>query len=269
MIKKPFIACLATLGLLVLVEFFLYSCTDRNAQASKEFSKAEQEDIYYNNLSFANEPLPVADGHVIPRVKRVLKSYHYRTLRSYKLHHKASKWFPVMEPILTKYGIPEDFKYIPLVESGLQSGTSAKGASGLWQFMPHTARAYGLKVNGRVDERHQIEKSTIAACKYLRSLYREFNSWTLVATAYNIGENKLKRVIRRQDQDNYFRMRFNPETAVYVYKLVAMKEIIERPASYGYHRAQSPLMAINTNDQRYLLEYLGSGLSANMRFKMN
>ncbi|MFM6953793.1 MAG: lytic transglycosylase domain-containing protein, partial [Sphingobacteriaceae bacterium] len=180
----------------------------------------------------------------------------YRRLRSHRLHYQAKHMFPVMAPILAAYGIPQDFKYIPLVESGFKSGTSHKGASGAWQFMPHTARSYGLKVNSVVDERQQLAKSTVAACKYLRSLYKEFNSWTLVAAAYNIGENKLKRIIRQQDHANYFRLKLNHETAGYVYKLVAMKEIIENPTRYGYHRVEMPQQGttIFTQEARYYPE---------------
>jgi soluble lytic murein transglycosylase-like protein len=164
--------------------------------------------------------------------------------------------FPIMEPILVAYGIPKDFKYIPLVESGFKSGTSHKGASGAWQFMPQTARSFGLKVNSTIDERQQLAKSTVAACKYLRLLYKEFNSWTLVAAAYNIGENKLKRIIRKQDHANYFRLKLNPETASYVYKLVAMKEIIENPTRYGYRRVEMSQQSstLFTQEARYYPE---------------
>ncbi len=142
--------------------------------------------------------------------------------------------FPIIEPILKAYGIPEDFKYVPLVESGLCEGTSPKGARGVWQFMPGTARTYGLKVGKGKDDRLNLRKSTIAACKYIKELYGEFNSWTLAAAAYNNGSIKLERAMNKQNEDNYFRMTLNRETGSYVYKLVAMKEIINKPAKYGY-----------------------------------
>jgi hypothetical protein len=130
-----------------------------------------------------------------------------------------------------------------LVESGLKGGTSPKGASGYWQFMPQTARDFGLRVNSNIDERQKISKSTVAAAKYLRSLYREFGNWTLVAAAYNIGEGRLKRQMNRQNQDNYYKMKLNRETASYVYKLISMKEIIENPRLYGYKGKASRLLA--------------------------
>ena len=165
---------------------------------------------------------------------------NYRHVQSNILQEKAEKLFPIIEPILKIYGIPDDFKYIPLVESGLNPGISRRGAGGLWQFMPGTARTYGLKVGHGKDERMNIRKSTAAACIYLKELYSEFNSWTLAAAAYNIGEIKMARAIRKQSEDNYFRMHFNPETGTYVYKLIAMKEIIEKPAEYGYKHYYHP-----------------------------
>jgi membrane-bound lytic murein transglycosylase D len=191
-------------------------------------------DLTANDFSFANEALPVNDDRVNRKMQHTLMQHNYKRVQTNILQQKAEKLFPVIEPILKFYGIPDDFKYIPLVESGLCSGVSSKGAAGLWQFMPGTARTYGLKVRAGVDERLSVRKSTIAACKYIKELYVEFNSWTLAAAAYNNGEIKLQKQIRLQNEDNYFRMHLNRETGVYVYNLIAMKEIINRPAKYGY-----------------------------------
>jgi len=193
-------------------------------------------------LNFAEETLPLGDAKVERKMKKVLAAYSYSKLQTHKLHKKAAEWFPVIEPILAAYGIPEDFKYVPLVESGLQAGTSPKGAAGFWQFMPGTARSYGLKVNSKVDERNNLRKSTIAAAKYIKELYSIFDSWTLVAAAYNVGDGHMKKQINRQNQDNYFKMKLNRETAGYVYKLISMKEIMEDPVRHGY-RASDELLA--------------------------
>jgi membrane-bound lytic murein transglycosylase D len=184
--------------------------------------------------NFANEALPVNDARVNNKLRHSIKQHNYLTIQSNVLQFKAQKLFPIIEPILKAYGIPEDFKYIPLVESGLCSGTSPKGAAGIWQFMPGTARTYGLKVGHGVDERLNVRKSTIAACKYIKELYGEFNNWTLTAAAYNNGEIKLHKQIVKQNQANYFRMHLNRETGVYVYNLIAMKEVISKPVNYGY-----------------------------------
>jgi DNA-binding protein Fis len=109
--------------------------------------------------------------------------------------------------------------------------------------MPGTARNYGLRVNGAVDERQSIRKSTIAACKYLKELHGIFHSWTLAAAAYNIGETNLQRQMVRQGQRNYYKMKLNGETASYVYKLIAMKEIIENPLKHGFVSRSNQLLA--------------------------
>jgi membrane-bound lytic murein transglycosylase D len=203
--------------------------------------------IAADEYSFADETLPVKDAGVKRRLERSLQKHGYRNVGSNILHVKALKWFPIIEPILKAYGIPDDFKYVPLVESGFGESVSSKGARGLWQFMPGTARTYGLKVHGDIDERTNMRKSTIAACRYIRALYSDFNSWTLAAAAYNNGEIKLEHAINNQSEDNYFLMHLNSETAAYVYNLVAMKQIISQPERYGYKPYLKPaeLFAFN------------------------
>jgi membrane-bound lytic murein transglycosylase D len=196
------------------------------------------------HLAFANETLPLGDSKVEHKMKKVLTAYNYNTTQTNRLQRKAAEWFPVIEPILAAYGIPEDFKYMPLVESGLKSGVSSKGAAGFWQFMPGTARTYGLRVNAGLDERKNLRKSTVAACKYLRELYGIFDSWTLVAAAFNAGDNHMRRQIDKQNQDNYFKMKLNSETGKYVYKLISMKQIVLDPERYGY-AAPKALLAYN------------------------
>jgi len=212
---------------------------DNNTTIKKE---AEEPAFTLAQLEFADENLPSGDARINGKMKKILASYAYQNLQTNRLHRKAAEWFPIIEPILAAYGIPNDFKYMPLVESGLQGGTSPKGASGYWQFMPGTARTYGLKVNGNVDERQNLRKSTIAACKYIKELYSIFDSWTLVAAAYNVGDVHMKRQINKQNQDNYFKMKLNRETGGYVYKLISMKEILENPARNGY-TSQKALIA--------------------------
>jgi len=198
-------------------------------------------------LSFAEETLPLGDTKVERKMKKILAEFTFDNLQTNRLHRKAAEWFPVIEPILAAYGIPEDFKYVPLVESGLKSGVSPKGAAGFWQFMPATARTYGLKVNSKVDERKNLRKSTIAAAKYIKELYGIFDSWTLVAAAYNVGDGHMRRQIDKQNQDNYFKMKLNHETGGYVYKLISMKEIVEYPVRHGY-TAPRGLLAVNESN---------------------
>ena len=247
MIKKHVIMCSVMLVLFLTAQMFIYNAPTSLFQLIK-ISKQHQKvaspiDPYFNSLSFADEGLPLGDSKIKTKMNRSLNAHSHTKLQTSRLHQHASKWFPIIEPILAKYGIPEDFKYMPLVESGLQSGTSPKGAAGYWQFMPQTARDFGLRVDSTIDDRKNMHKSTVAAAKYIKSLYREFNSWTLAAAAYNVGEGRLKRQINHQNQDNYFKMKLNRETASYVYKLISMKEIIENPTRYGYTSRVSRLLA--------------------------
>lgn len=238
MIKKHLITCSGMLALLLTAKLFIFSKpADNDSFMNLEAASSQKSitnDLYLENLSFANESFPSDNQRAMKKMRAYLRAHSFENLQSPKLHHLAEQWFPIIEPILKKHGIPADFKYMPLVESGFKYGTSPKGAEGYWQFMPNTARDHGLRVNSRVDERHNIEKSTVAAAKYLKSLYREFGSWTLAAAAYNIGEGGLRKQMRNQKQKDYFKIKLNRETASYVYKLISMKEIIENPTRYGY-----------------------------------
>lgn len=247
MIKKHLIPFAVIIVLLVMAKVFAYTLPNEITTLNTNHPTTIKEDteepeFTIAQLEFASETLPLGDDKVANKMKRILASYGYQNLQTNRLHRKAAEWFPIVEPILAAYGIPNDFKYMPLVESGLNAGTSPKGAAGFWQFMPATARMYGLKVSGSVDERKNLRKSTIAACKYMKELYGIFNSWTLVAAAYNVGDVHMKRQINKQNQDNYFKMRLNRETGGYVYKLISMKEILENPIRNGY-ASQKALIA--------------------------
>lgn len=197
------------------------------------FSSSEKNESY---VSFAEEIVPVDRNSVKQKLGKYLTIFSFKKQQSYQMHEKADKYLPRIAEVLKSYDIPEDFKYIPLVESGLNPKvTSHKGAGGYWQFMPATARLYGLRVDSKVDERLDFEKSTHAAAKYLKSLYNEFGDWTLVAAAYNVGGGSLKSSIRRQGVNDYYRLRLNAETGSYVYKLVSVKQVIENPNDYGYN----------------------------------
>ncbi|HUH20108.1 lytic transglycosylase domain-containing protein [Albibacterium sp.] len=247
MIKKHLLTCALAVVVLLGSKLFIYSTPvkseaetrsliddDKIVERHRLALEVEKKEKYYSSLNFANEEIPAGIKSVDRRMKRNLNKFSYRNLQTHKLHRTAKEWFPKIVPILKKHGIPEDFKYMPLVESGLRSGTSHRGASGYWQFMPGTARAFGLKVNSKVDERQDILKSTEAAAKYLNALHDIFGNWTLVAAAYNMGEGGLLKSMRNQGKDNYYLLSLNAETSAYVYRLISMKEIIENPDIYGY-----------------------------------
>lgn len=260
MTKKRLITCSVMAALVIISTLNISSIPDRKiavepVKKQPETSPAPlfitQKFVLKNpaaeEYTFANEVLPINDRMVKRKLDRSLRKHDFDNVGSNMLQSKAMKLFPVIEPILKAYGIPDDFKYVPMVESGFGVTTSSKGARGWWQFMPGTARTYGLKVGHGVDERMDIRKSTMAACRYIRSLYEEFNSWTLAAAAYNNGEIQLEHAINRQNEDNYFLMHLNRETAAYVYNLVAMKQIISQPEKYGYKGYLKPAMLIAYN----------------------
>lgn len=252
MIKKHLLTCSVIFVLAIISMLNIYSTTLKKPALK---SRPTPNFIFINNAvvpryNFANEALPVNDAAVNRKLRRSLMQHNFKSVQSNVLHLKAERLFPIIEPILRLYGVPDDFKYLALVESGLKEGKSPRGAAGIWQFMPGTARTYGLRVSKGVDERLNVRKSTIAACKYIKELYGEFNSWTLAAAAYNNGEIKLARAMNKQNEDNYFRMHLNRETGSYVYNIIAMKAIIGEPQKYGYdgyytYREPKQLLAYN------------------------
>lgn len=186
-------------------------------------------------FDFAGEPLPMDNFDVKERLDRELmvNSYwHSSTI----LNIKASKrFFPMFEKIFKEYGIPDDFKYIAVAESSLRNATSPAGAKGVWQFMKSVGQSFDLEVNSEVDERFNIEKATHAACKHFLNLKKRFGSWTLAATAYNVGPTKLKRQKEEQRANTYYDLNLNQETSRYIFRLVAIKEILKNPRAYGFH----------------------------------
>ena len=158
---------------------------------------------------------------------------------------RASKYFPHFEKILKQQGLPDDLKYVAVIESSLRANAgSSKGAVGFWQFIPSTAKKYGLQVNRFIDERRNIIKSTRAACSYFKSLYEEFGSWPLAMAAYNMGEYGLAREISRQENQDYYTLYLYLETQRYVFKVIAAKEILEHPRRYGFELTNEDLYPV-------------------------
>ena len=187
-----------------------------------------------NDLKFADELVPNTSLDVWERLdKELLKNIYWQsnTLLYFK---RANKYFPIIEEILAKNNIPDDFKYLALIESGFEYTVSPSGAAGFWQIMRGTAREYGLEVNYAIDERYNLRKSTEAACSYLRKAYDEFGSWTMAAASYNMGINGVRRKIEKQETNNYFNLHLNDETSRYVFRIIVIKEIMENPRKYGF-----------------------------------
>jgi len=147
---------------------------------------------------------------------------------------RANKYFPILEPLLKKYGLPDDFKFLALAESAFIDETSSVGAAGIWHFMKNTGKEYGLEINKNVDERYNIEKSTKVAAEYLIKAKKKFNSWTLAAAAYNAGSFGISKRLEEQQVNNYYDALLPDETERYVFRIIALKEVISNPKKYGF-----------------------------------
>ncbi len=209
-----------------------------NAPDSIVVSSALKQHISGFNLdksfSFADEVIPADNFDALERLDRelVINSYlHSALLLNIKL---ANRYFPVIEPILEQYGIPEDFKYLCVAESNLRMAISSAGAKGLWQFMEATGKAYDLEINVEIDERYHVEKSTEAACQFILHLKKRFGSWTMAAAAYNMGETILSKRIEDQRANTYYDLNLNDETSRYVFRVIAIKEIMKDPEQFGF-----------------------------------
>jgi len=186
------------------------------------------------NLNFAGEIIPLDKDDIKERMDRELLVNTYWQSNGLLLIKRARKYFPIIEPILKKNGIPDDFKYLAVVESGLQNVTSPKGAKGFWQLMRGTARENKLEVNKNVDERYNLELSTQVACNYFLKAKEKFGTWTLAAAAYNNGINGIARKMGTQKVHNYYDLLVGDETGRYIPRVIAVKEILTHPEKYGF-----------------------------------
>ena len=186
------------------------------------------------DLNFSGEIVPQDDPEIMERIDREFLVNTYWQSNAILLLKRAHKYFPIIEPILAEHNIPDDFKYLAVAESGLQNVVSSAGATGFWQFMKTTAREYGMEVNENVDERYHLEKSTEAACKYLQRSYKKYGSWTLAAAAYNTGPGSLDRYRSTQDESDYYNLLLSEETGRYVFRILALKEILSDSEKYGF-----------------------------------
>lgn len=194
-------------------------------------------------ISFAGSPVPLTIPDVHERLDKELQINCYLHSNTIFLIKRANRWLPQMEPILRKYEIPDDFKYLPLIESNLLNATSPKAAVGYWQILEDSGEELGLEVTKQVDERFDPLKSTEAACKYLRKSYERLGDWALVAASYNRGVTGVRKALENQQVDNYWDLYLNDETSRYVFRIIAIREIIEHPRKYGFNVNQNHLYA--------------------------
>ncbi len=192
-------------------------------------------------LEFAGEPVPLDQVDVLESLDWEILVNTYWQSQTILFIKRANRYFPVIERILAKYNIPDDFKYLAVAESGLTHAVSPARAVGFWQLLEGTARDYMLEVNGEVDERYHVEKATEAACKYLLESYAKYGSWTLAAASFNAGRRGIDRQIIKQHESDYYDLLLYEETARYIFRILAYKLILSNPAEYGFHVGEKHL----------------------------
>lgn len=239
MFKRYFLPLFSLL--LAAIVIFLFSFWKSAEEPETEYIEAFQNNysIYAlpipDDLSFAGEEVPISQTDILERFDRELLVNTYWQSQTMLFFKRANRWFPVIEPILEANDIPNDFKYLALIESGFMNVVSPAGATGFWQILEGTGRELGLEVNRQIDERYHVEKATLAACKYLLNAKERFGSWTLAAAAYNIGNARLNRILETQRVSNYYDLYLNEETSRYVFRILAVKNIFSDPKAAGFH----------------------------------
>lgn len=232
---------LFSLGAIVLlsgmIKLFIFSTHEESDESYQQYFTQNYKIFALNipkDLNFSGEKTPVENFYVRENLDRELLVNTYFQSQTLLYLKRANRWFPVIEPILKKNGIPDDFKYLALIESGFSNVVSPRGATGFWQIMKDAGEQYGLEINEEIDERYNVEKSTEAACRYLNDAYKKFNDWTLTAASYNMGIEGLLRQIEKQKNHSYYDLLLNDETSRYVFRILVVKEIMQNPKKYGF-----------------------------------
>ncbi|MDN3665722.1 lytic transglycosylase domain-containing protein [Algibacter miyuki] len=236
---------LAMIGLLSLCVLFVNAFQDAPTDENFETKLVNDYNVYAlqvpEQLDFAGEAMPLKNPDIFERMDRELLVNTYWQSNGLLMFKRAKKYFPIIEPILAKHGVPDDFKYLAVIESGLTNAVSPAGARGVWQIMPATGRENGLEVNSNVDERYNLELATEVACKYLLKSKASLGSWTLAAAAYNAGNAGVSRRLREQNVNTYYDLLLGEETGRYMFRIVALKEILSNPDTYGFNFREKDL----------------------------
>jgi len=252
----------SVLGILFLLGSFFF--TDTKSKEDNLLQNFPQEykivsPAIPDLLEFAGEKIPTENFDILERIDREFLSNTYWHTATVLAIKRANRWFPVIEPILKKNNIPDDFKYLCVIESNLENVTSPAGAVGFWQFIEPTGKKYGLEINDYIDERYHVEKSTEAACKYLRDSYSMFGSWISAAASYNLGQSGMNLQLERQKTRNYFNLVLNSETSRYISRVIALKYILLEPSKYGFdikeNELYKPLEYYQVNLDRSVMDF--------------
>jgi len=230
---------LAFVGLLSVSGLLIFAVQDAPSDDNLEEKMINDYNVYAlnipENLDFSGEAMPLNNPDILERMDRELLVNTYWQSNGLLMFKRANKYFPVIEPILAKNEIPDDFKYLAVIESGLTNAVSPANARGFWQIMKATGKENGLEINTNVDERYHLEKATETACKYLLEAKEKFGTWTLAAAAYNAGITGISRRLNSQSVTNYYDLLLGEETGRYIFRIVALKEILNNPDKYGFN----------------------------------
>jgi len=231
----------ATFAILLLLSAgfiftLLVSADDKQAESPdyEEIALAAASWALPEAVSFAGEEMPLQNFDTRESLDRELNATAYRHGSTLLTIKRAGRYFPEIEKILAENGIPDDFKYLACAESDLANAISPAGATGIWQIMENTGREFGLTINKEIDDRYNLEKSTMFACSYFKKAYERYGSWTMAAASYNNGLSGLGEQVGIQKETNYYDLLLNEETARYIFRIVALKLVISDPAKYGF-----------------------------------
>jgi len=240
MMKPAFKYSLLIIALLAIATFFLFAVLDQKNPA-KDYREVAQRSYRIfipecpSKADFAGEKMPLDLVYVKECLDREIMINTFMHASTIMMFKRSSRWFPVIEPILKLYKIPDDFKFLALAESNFYNAVSPSKAEGFWQFLKSTAILYGLEVNEEVDERYNVARSTEAACRYFLEAYAKYGNWTLVAASFNRGQDGLTDALENQKARNFYDLYLNEETSRYIYRIVALKEIYNHPVKYGLY----------------------------------
>jgi hypothetical protein len=222
---------------LLAINLLLLGC--QQTQDSKKKEKVINSKIQYlpdipKSIKFFGELINLEDEDVRERLDReIITNVYFQSSTTFAIK-RAYRYFPEIEKILQKTKVPNDFKYLAVIESNLSEVTSPVGASGFWQFMPFTAEEYDLKINDEIDERLNLTKSTYAACDFIKNSYKVFGNWVNACASYNRGIGGVNSDMKWQKTSHYFDTDMNNETGRYVFRMIAMKLIMENQKAYGF-----------------------------------
>lgn len=215
---------------------YIYQSANANAVTQTEIPTVP------DYIVFADDTIRFDSEDLYERMDRELLAFTFSHTTSILMLKRAPKYFPQIEPILKKHGIPDDFKYLMVIESNLDpQSVSTVGAAGLWQFTKTTGKQYGLEINANIDERYNIEKATTAACEYLNNAYNKYHNWLTVAASYNAGQNRITNEITRQRQKNAMNLWLPKETSRYIFRILAAKMMFSNPEQFGFDLREDQL----------------------------